>query len=319
MTKDEGGSRRNEGSSLKAPEIDSFMEYLRFERNYSPNTLKAYERDLREFFSFLSDFGPELGVRDIDHLVIRRFLGHLQRAGNRKSSSARKLASLRSFFRYLNRKGILDKNPARLVKTPRTEQLNPRVLAEEDIVQMLESPDRSSLKGMRDAAILELLYATGIRVSELTGLDIGDLQFQQRLIMVRGKGRKERLVPFSQRAAGVLQDYRAVRSILLRKAKNPSDPEALFLNLRGGRLTARSVQRMVRGYVKEAAASIDVHPHTFRHSFATHLLRRGADLRSIQEMLGHEDLSTTQKYTHLDLEELLDTYQKSHPRSGKKE
>ena len=318
MNQEEEDLRRKGGAKPKVPEIDSFLEYLRFEKNYAANTLEAYERDLREFFSFLSDSGTGRGVTDIDHLVIRRFMGHLQRNGNRKSSSSRKLASLRSFFRYLNREGIVRTNPARLVNTPKTEQLNPAVLSEEDIVQMLECPDRSSPKGMRDAAILELLYATGIRVSELTGLNIGDIQFQQRLIMVRGKGRKERLVPFSERAAGVLQAYRPVRAVLLRKSKESSDPEAFFLNLRGGRFTARSVQRMVSGYVTSAAAALEVHPHTFRHSFATHLLRRGADLRSIQEMLGHADLSTTQKYTHLNLEELLETYRKSHPRSGKR-
>ena len=253
------------------------------------------------------------------HLLIRQFLGYLHRIGNQRTSSARKLATLRSFYKFLHREGLVEKNPARFVRTPRPEYRNPQVLSEEDMLGLLEIPDRSNTKGLRDACILEILYATGIRVSELTGLNVGDFQLSQRLLMVRGKGRKERLIPFSERAQRMINKYLPARGILLRKSRASTDPEALFLNLRGGRLTPRSVQRMVKKYVKMASSSIDVHPHTFRHSFATHLLRRGADLRSIQEMLGHEDLTTTQKYTHLALDELLKTYRNAHPRSGKKD
>ena len=319
MKKEEPGELpSDDGTGIPVAEVKSFLEYLRFEKNYSINTIRAYTRDLEEFFSFLHSTDASVPAPEVTHLLIRQFIGHLHRIGNKRSSSSRKLATLRSFYRYLHREGLVDKNPARMVRTPRLEQRTPRVLSEEEMLVLLEVPDRSDAKGLRDSAMLELLYATGIRVSELTGLNIGDFQFSQRLVMVRGKGRKERLIPFSERAERVIRAYRPVRAILLRKSSSPSDPEAFFLNLRGGRITPRSIQRMVRGYVTLAAASMDVHPHTFRHSFATHLLRRGADLRSIQEMLGHADLTTTQKYTHLALDELLKTYREAHPRAGKK-
>ncbi len=319
MKKEEPGQLpSDDGIGIPADEVRSFLEYIRFEKNYSINTISAYSRDLEEFFSFLRATDASVTAPEVTHLLIRQFLAHLHRTGNKRSSSSRKLATLRSFYRFLHREGLVDKNPARMVRTPRLEQRSPEVLSEEEMLVLLEVPDRSGAKGLRDAAILELLYATGMRVSELTGLNVGDFQFSQRLVMVRGKGRKERLIPFSERAGRVLRDYRPVRAILLRKSSSPSDPEAFFLNLQGGRITPRSIQRLVRGYVTIAAASMDVHPHTFRHSFATHLLRRGADLRSIQEMLGHEDLTTTQKYTHLALDELLRTYREAHPRAAKK-
>lgn len=303
---------------IQSPEVRSFLDYIRFEKNYSINTINAYKRDLTEFFSFLHSSGTSVPAPEVTHLLIRQFLGYLHRIGNKRSSSSRKLATLRSFYRFLHREGLVEKNPARIVRTPRQEQRNPQVLSEEEMLVLLEVPDRSSAKGLRDAAMLEILYATGIRVSEMTGLNLGDFQFSQRLVMVRGKGRKERLIPFSERARRVIIEYRPVRAILLRKSRAASDPEAFFLNLRGGRITPRSVQRLVRHYVNIASAAAGVHPHTFRHSFATHLLRRGADLRSIQEMLGHEDLATTQKYTHLALDELLKIYSEAHPRAGKK-
>ena len=318
MKKEKEGSPAENKPGVSIPEIKSFLEYIRFEKNYSPNTLSAYKRDLTEFFSFLQASGNSVPAAEVNHLLIRQFLGHLNRIGNRRSSSSRKLASLRSFYRFLHREGVVDKNPARIVRAPRTEQRNPRVLTEEEVTVLLDMPDRSSRKGLRDAAMLEVLYATGMRVSELTGLNLGDFQFSQRLIMVRGKGRKERLIPFSERAARIMKKYKPVRALLLRGAKSSKDPEAFFLNMRGGRISPRSVQRMVRTYVISASDAMNVHPHTFRHSFATHLLQRGADLRSIQEMLGHADLSTTQKYTHLALDELLKTYRDSHPRAGKK-
>ncbi len=319
MKKEKEGPPAEDKPGVAIPEIKSFLEYIRFEKNYSPNTLSAYKRDLTEFFSFLQASGNSVPAAEVTHLLIRQFLGHLNRIGNRRSSSSRKLASLRSFYRFLHREGVVDKNPARIVRAPRTEQRNPRVLTEEEVTVLLDMPDRSSRKGLRDAAMLEVLYATGMRVSELTGLNLGDFQFSQRLIMVRGKGRKERLIPFSERAARIMREYKPVRALLLRGAKSSTDPEAFFLNMRGGRISPRSVQRMVRTYVISASDAMNVHPHTFRHSFATHLLQRGADLRSIQEMLGHADLSTTQKYTHLALDELLKTYRNSHPRAGKKE
>jgi len=296
--------------------VNQFIDYIRYEKNYSPHTVKHYARDLAEFADFL-DAGREAGpaLEQIDHITIRDFLGFLQRRGNSKSTTARKLATLRSFFRYLHRKGVISKNPARLVKTPKQPQRNPRFLEVSEIEQILKLPDTGRPKGARDRAMLELLYASGIRVSELTQLNIEDCSLSERLIKIRGKGRKERLVPFGRRAQDALQDYQYFRKQILAKARNLREPEALFLNLRGARITPRSVQRILAEYIRAGALLLDVHPHLFRHSFATHLLNRGADIRAIQELLGHKNLSTTQRYTHLQIDELIAVYRKAHPRA----
>jgi len=300
--------------------VASFIDYIRFEKNFSPHTVRSYTRDLEEFLSFLGvedKSGPDLA--EIDHITIRDFLVHLQIRGNSKSSTARKLATLRSFFRFLHQREISDSNPARLVKTPKTPIRNPRFLKVSEIDQILDLPDLKKPKGCRDKAILELLYGTGIRVSELTGLDVGHCSLSERLIRVLGKGNKERLVPFGKRAKTAIEEYLPVRQSILRKSKCRKDPEALFVNLRGSRITPRSIQRLLSQYINEGALLLDVHPHLFRHSFATHLLNRGADIRSIQELLGHENLSTTQKYTHLQIEELIANYRSAHPRAKSKE
>jgi integrase/recombinase XerC len=297
--------------------VDSFLRHLQYEKNSSRHTLKSYSRDLLEFSRFLADAGRDssLSQENLDHLTIREFLAHLLGKGNARSTIARKLAVLRSFFRFLHREGIFDSNPARLVSTPRRPERHPRFLSEAAVEAMLEIPNRATPKGSRDLAIFELLYATGMRVGELVACNVEDVSLDQELIRVRGKGRKERLIPFGQQAAKALARYLEFRRNLLKKSRESSEPNALFLNLRGNRLTARSVQRLFQECARKGALLLDVHPHLFRHSFATHLLNRGADLRAIQELLGHKELSTTQRYTHLAVEELMRVYNRTHPRA----
>ena len=298
------------------PGSREFLDYLKYERLCSAHTLKAYRFDLEEFSSFLSRGGKQLpDVTDLDHISIREFLSHLLASGNQKKSVARKLSSVRSFFRFLHRSGRIEKNPARLVQSPKTPQKSPRYLTPEEVDQLLSLPDETTPKGSRDRAILELLYGSGLRVQEAVGLDLEDVSQRERLIRVQGKGRKERLVPFGSRAQEALTHYLSARRQLLNHLQTSRKPGALFLNLRGGRLTARSVQRSIRQYLENGALVLNVHPHMLRHSFATHLLNNGADLRSIQELLGHASLSSTQRYTHVSLEELVKTYRKSHPRA----
>jgi integrase/recombinase XerC len=292
-----------------------FLDYLRWERRCSPHTLSAYGRDLRQFLDYLAD--PAATAVGIDHITIRDFLAHLQAKGDARTSAARKLAALRSFLKFLHREGLIEQNPARLVRTPKLPRRNPRFLTEDEVSVILDLPDRSCDLGNRDAAMLELLYAAGIRVGELVSLNLEDCAFDQRLIKVRGKGRKERLVPFGRKAQAALADYLPVRSRLLLRCRSAQEPNALFLSARGTRITARSVERLLAQYTRQSALKLNVHPHLFRHSFATHLLERGSDLRAIQELLGHESLSTTQKYTHVVTESLLRTYRNAHPRAGR--
>jgi len=295
--------------------VAEFLEYLKFEKNASPHTLQAYSRDLEEFLEHLGPGRATVQLSDIDHITIREFLGQLYEAGNSRTTVARKLSSIRSFFRFLNRHAYTDRNPARLVRTPRLPKREPQVLSEAEIETLLAQPDNSNPLGARDAAMLEMLYAAGIRVGELVSLNLPDVLPGQRLVKVRGKGKKERVVPFGRKAEDALRVYLSQRGLLLMKCKTGLEPEALFLNARGSRITARSAERILDGYVRRAASTLKVHPHLLRHSFATHLLNRGADLRSIQEMLGHESLATTQKYTHVAVQELLKTYRKTHPRA----
>ncbi len=294
----------------------AFLVYLRYERNYSPHTLKSYRRDLDEFTRYLkagSSSPIELG--SLDHITIRDFLGHLVGKGNQKRSVARKLASLRSFFRFLHQRGELTSNPAQLVATPRQPKRLPRFLSVHQIEELLSLPDLNTIRGKRDSAMLEVLYGTGIRVGELVALDLGSAGLEEGLLRVPGKGRKERIVPFGRPAAESLRRYLPVRNEIVQKRRPARLPEALFVNMRGGRLTSRSVQRILKGYVQQSSLALSAHPHLLRHSFATHLLNNGADLRSIQELLGHENLSTTQKYTHLSLDELVRIYRSSHPKA----
>lgn len=297
--------------------IREFLEHIQYEKNGSPNTLRSYTRDLEEFLRYLTGGrnDDEVDLKQIDHITIRDFLASLHAKGNRKTTAARKLAAIRSFFRFLHREGKLSRNPARLVRTPRTSKRNPKVLSTREIEIILHLPDPETDRGARDNGMLELLYATGVRVSELVGLNLEDCSFSERLVKVRGKGRKERLVPFGEKAHSALKHYLGARGRLLMRQKSCREPNALFLNLRGRRITVRSVQRIINRYVEESALMLEVHPHLFRHSFATHLLNSGADLRSIQELLGHESLATTQKYTHLAVDQLVKTYRSAHPRA----
>lgn len=294
-------------------EIGDFLDYLSYERNVSINTISAYRNDLESFIGFLCNDYLTLGrdlldLRRIDHLAVRSYLAHLARRKLSRASTGRHLSAMRSFFKYLMREGVVDANPARSVATPRKEKHLPSVLQSSDVTLLLDAPDLSTALGVRDRAWLELLYASGLRISELVGIDIDDIEVRARLVKVRGKGRKERIVPFGTKAEQAIRAYLPVRHA-------SSEESALFVNYRGERITTRSVRRLFNGYVRDASLRAGVSPHTLRHSFATHLLNAGADLRSIQELLGHASLSTTQKYTHLNDLQLLAVYKKSHPRA----
>jgi len=290
-------------------EIAAFLRHLDRERNASPHTVKAYGEDLAQFERHArAELGREAAPRDVDHLLIRAFLARLHRQGLKTTSAARKLATLRTFFRYLCREGLLERNPARALLSPRQEKRVPTHLEERDVALLLEMPGDAPA-AVRGRAILEMLYATGIRCSELVGLDLSEVDRPGRMIRVLGKGRKERIVPYGQRAAAAFDAYLPVRA-----GTRPSS-DAVFVNANGGRLTDRSVRALVAKRVRAVALARKVSPHTMRHSFATHLLQRGADLRSIQELLGHARLSTTQRYTHVDTRHLLDIYSKTHPRA----
>lgn len=309
--------------------ILKYLDHLRLQKNASPHTLRNYDSDLQQFLSYLThtpegEPRPEPELEQIDNLTIREFLGVLYQKGNRKASVARKLATLRSFMKFLSMQAAIQSNPAKNVSSPKLDKRLPDYLTLDSVTELVEAPDTTSDLGKRDRSILELLYGSGLRVGELVGLNLGDLSLSEGLVRVVGKGRKERIVPFGSRATEALQDYlkvrgRSIRTILPSKTiKGKPAGEAVFLNFRGGRLTARSVGNIVDHHVGLLAQKLKVHPHTLRHTFATHMLSAGADLRAIQELLGHESLSTTQKYTHVSVEQLLRVYQSCHPRAGKR-
>jgi len=291
-------------------ELNEFLDYLRYERNASAHTIAGYRRDLRQFIAYVEERGSSL--RKIDNVLIRGFMAQLHERKLKKSSSARKLAAIRSFFRFGVKKKWIAENPAKMVATPKQEIHVPSFLSEQEMAGFLEVPDSGKPLELRDRAILELLYASGIRVSELVGINLEDASLRERLIRVRGKGKKERLVPFGRVACEHLEAYLGVRPEL---AQDRVGETAFFLNYQGRRITSRSVERIVDKYIRLTAIKRRISPHSLRHSFASHLLGRGADLRVIQELLGHESLATTQKYTHLNLGQLMDVYHKSHPRS----
>jgi integrase/recombinase XerC len=290
--------------------VADFLASLR-ERNASPHTLAAYGRDLAEFSAYI---GPEDGLGDIDHLRIRGFLSHLYDRGLSKTSVARALAAVRSLFRWLARRGVVDQNPAALVATPRLPKKLPRVPTIEEINSVLDAgmPEQAPFPE-RDRVIFELLYGCGLRNSELVGINLDDIHWSNEAILVRGKGRKQRLVPFGDTAAQAMRDYLPVRQKMLADQKKTST--ALSVNLRGGRLTTRSVGRIVKQIAIARGLSPDLHPHTLRHAFGTHMLEEGADLRAIQELLGHERLATTQRYTQLSLKHVIQVYDSTHPRA----
>lgn len=302
--------------------LTQFLEHLRYERNLSEHTLRNYQSDLEQFHDYLAPADPKTGKRtepplaSIDHITVREWLATLHTAQKKKASIARKLAALRTFFQFLVREGMLEINPAKLVSTPRLEKKLPKHLSVEEAVKFVEMPNLETDLGKRDRAMLELMYATGVRVAELTKLNFAHIDFKNRLIRVTGKRRKERIVPFGEPALEALKMYLEVREGFLNAAPvSEREPEALFLNYQGTRITTRSVGRMVDKYIRLCAGRYDISPHALRHSFATHLLDSGADLRDIQELLGHARLSTTQVYTHVSMEKLIQVYDKAHPKA----
>ncbi len=302
--------------------LAQFLEHLRYERNVSEHTLRNYASDLNQFLDHLAPANPRTGKRnepklsELDHITIREWLSTLHTAQKKKSSVARKLAALRTFFQFLVREGVMEMNPAKLISTPRQEKKLPNHLSIEEAIKFIEMPDVETDLGKRDRAMLELLYATGVRVSELTKMGLADLDLKNKLIRVSGKRRKERIVPFGDPALAALRGYLGVRDKLLNgSADSFRDTDALFLNYQGTRITTRSVGRMVEKYILLCAGVHDISPHALRHSFATHLLDSGADLRDIQELLGHARLSSTQIYTHVSMEKLIEVYDKAHPKA----
>ena len=301
--------------------IHQFIHYLSVEKNASPHTCRCYQRDLEGFEDFLKGSGMyvtpsgEAEVGKTDRLAIRKYLSFLHRK-NRKSSIARKLSTLRSFFKYLVREQIVSSNPAKGISTPKAEKTLPTTLTVDETFRLMESPKRLPEKssggpkqnGSRDRAILELLYSSGLRVSELVGLNSNQLDLELGVVRVMGKGRKERIVPVGMKAIDALKAY-------LEERGGVEEEDPVFVNFLGGRLTARSVGRLIKKYTRHSGIFRKVSPHSLRHTFATHLLDAGADIREIQEMLGHSSLSTTQRYTHVSMGKLMEVYDKAHPRS----
>jgi len=301
--------------------IDRFADYLKYQRNASTHTLRNYLSDLEQFYDHLcprdaAGNRPEIDIHQIDHITIREYMARLYRDSRKKSSIARKLATLRTFFKFLCREQVLESNPARLVSSPRQEKRLPKVISVDDVVHFIETPNTDTTLGIRDRAIIELLYATGCRVSEVAGMNLVDIDLKNQTIRVRGKGRKERFVPFGSKAKEALSAYLVERNTLLSQApEHKRDANVVFLNYQGTRISTRSIARLIEKYVKECALAQNISPHSLRHSVATHLLSAGADLRAIQELLGHARLSTTQIYTHVSIEQLMQVYDKAHPRA----
>jgi integrase/recombinase XerC len=296
-------------TTIIAKAVDDFLHHLR-ERNASAHTIRAYSGDLARF----ATFAGSRGWKQIDHIAIRGFLAQLYTQGLSKTSVSRSLAALRSFYRWLAREGIVEQNPAKLVATPKRPQILPRVPTIGEMTAVLEGPmpDTAAFPE-RDRLILELLYGSGIRNSELTGIDLDDIRLSADAILIRGKGKKERYVPFGEAVKIALSAYLPERQKTLAEIRR--NTPALLINRRGGRLTSRSVGRIVKKIAVAKGLSPDVHPHTLRHAFGTHMLEEGADLRAIQELLGHERLATTQRYTQLSMKQVLQVYDRTHPRA----
>jgi integrase/recombinase XerC len=301
--------------------IEQFIEYLRNQKRYSLHTIRNYQIDLRQFSEFVAlgearseGENSDPGIGMIDSQVIRTYLGSLY-GRFRRSTIARKLSAVRSFFLFLERKGLTKWNPAADIATPKLEKYMPTYLLVDEVFRLLERPEREKPLGLRDLAILEVLYSCGFRVSELEALTISSIDFDERLVRVIGKGDKERIVPIGRQALQAVRNYLEATQYLRRSNVYISRGEPLFINFRGGTLSGRSIGRIIKKYAIESGLTADVSPHSMRHTFATHLLDGGADLRAVQELLGHESLSTTQKYTHVSLDRLMEVYDKAHPRS----
>ena len=306
--------------------LDRFATFLRIEKSVSSHTLRNYMSDLAQFFSFVEKPHEraerrQIFVTQIDHHLIHAYLSLLHRR-NKKSSIGRKLSTLKSFFRFLLREGEVERDPTVLISSPKQDQPLPTHLVVDDMFRLLETPPNDTPAGLRDRAMLEVLYSCGLRVSELVGLNWGDIDGNVEVVRVKGKGNKERIVPIGRKALEALELYRArISELLAPKRRNrlssatSATSSPVFLNTRGGRLTTRSVARFVGSYARACGIALKTSPHALRHTFATHLLDAGADLRSIQELLGHSSLSTTQKYTHVNLDHLMHVYDKAHPRA----
>jgi integrase/recombinase XerC len=295
--------------------ISRFLRYLLVERNSSPLTVKSYREDLTALDEYLTEsYGHAPEPAEITALDLRGYVAALHEAGYAKTSVARRLASLRSFFRFAQREGYADTNPAKPLRNPRPDRNLPHFLTTEEIGKLLDSPAVNDPAGLRDRAILETMYSAGLRVSELVGINDGDLDFEGGLVRIRGKGRRERLAPLGSFALQAVERWQSCRQLSPREAKGPEAP--LFVNRFGRRLTTRSVGRMLEKYLKITGLDLRTSPHTLRHSFATHLLDRGADIRSVQELLGHKSLVTTQIYTHVSTTGLREAYQRAHPRAN---
>lgn len=299
--------------------IERYVNYLKYERNASPHTIRNYHSDLVQFRDFLAEGNKDaaVNVNTANALKIRAYLAHLFQKQEKKSSIARKLAAIRAFFKFLTREQLIAENPSAAVSTPKLDKKLPRIMTEEEMNTFLDRIAAAAQSGdpaiLRDRAILELLYASGLRVSELAGLDLRNVNFGDAFVLVRGKGDKERIVPFGSKAKAALDAYLPVREALLRE--NRTGTPALFLNIRGRRLTTRSVDRILKRYVRLYGLNVKASPHSLRHAFASHLLAEGADLRAIQEMLGHKSLATTQKYTQVSIKQLMDVYDRTHPKA----
>ena len=294
--------------------VDGFLRSLRIERNASPLTLKSYAEDFNSFFDYLRDrVGRSPTPAEVDITMLRGYVAYLHECQYAKTTIARRLASLRSFFRYCSREKLTTSNPAKALRTPRIGRKLPNFLTTQQTVQLIETPATDEPAGMRDKAMIETMYSAGLRVAELVGMNLSDWDQDANILRVRGKGRKERIAPLGRFATAALHKWLKVRRVAA-DAK-PADQEAIFLNRFGKRLTTRSVGRMLEKYVKFTGLDTKASPHTMRHTFATHLLDGGADLRSVQELLGHKSLSTTQIYTHVSTQRLRETYDKAHPHS----
>lgn len=296
--------------------VEEFINFIRVERQYSQHSITAYAKDLSELAIYIDSEKLENNIKKIDFYALRGFITTLYDKELSKSSIERKISTLKSFFKFLYRRGIIEDNPARMLKFPKKEKYLPNVFNVDDIFTLLDLPDKSTPMGMRDALILELLYGTGVRVSELVGLDRSMVDLQGMRILVLGKGKKERIVPLAPEIISLIKDYYKVMYDIVSEGRMV-ESDALIINRLGTRMTDRTVRRVVETYLKKAGLPLDYSPHSFRHTFATHLLEGGADLRSIQELLGHESLATTQKYTHSDLASLLKVYDETHPMAKK--
>ncbi len=285
--------------------VNNFIVYLQKEKNYSRHTLRAYRSDLEHFFDFLRIKKKSL----VDQNIITLFIGFLLKYGMDARTVARKLSSLKSFFKYLKKEKVISENPATVIKTPKTKKHLPGFLTYEQIEKALQ------ITNPRDRAIMEVLYSCGIRASELVSLKVSDVDFNREEVKIQGKGSKQRVVPLGKAAKDAILDYLKKRATFVKNRKSPDDTPQLFLNYRGGPLTTRSLQRIVRKYLIKIARAAGTNPHILRHSFATHLLENGADLRAVQELLGHSSLSTVQIYTHLTTKHLREIYRKKHPRA----